>query len=144
MAAKELMDREVEEEKNIKTILSEDIDYSGNLKFSTSLKIKGKFKGEIDATGHLFIGQKAFVKANIKAKQITIYGKINGNVEAFEKIELLNNAELSGDIKTPDIIIQSGCFFNGNCIMTQKDIHKVQPIIEQKGIKPEHKDEKKK
>ncbi len=119
--AKEHEDKELEEEKNIKTILSEDIDYTGTLKFSTSLKIKGKFKGEINSTGHLYIGKKAFVEANIKVKNITIYGKIKGNVEAFDKIKLLSNAELVGDVKTPDIIIQSGCVFNGNCIMVQRE-----------------------
>lgn len=130
--AKEIIDREAEEEKNIKTILADDIDYSGNLKFSTSLKIKGKFKGEIDSTGHLFIGKKAYVQANIKAKLVTIYGKVKGNIEAFEKVELFNHAELTGDIKTPDIIVQSGCLFNGNCIMVQKEPSKNQSHSEKK------------
>ncbi|MBU1075847.1 MAG: polymer-forming cytoskeletal protein [Spirochaetes bacterium] len=141
--AKEIMDREAEEEKNIKTILSEDIEYSGNLKFSTSLKIKGKFKGEIDATGHLFIGSKADVKANIKAKTITIYGRITGNIEAFDKVELLSHAQLSGDVKTPDIIIQSGCVFNGNCIMTKRENHKPSGHSETKPVKADPKEEKK-
>lgn len=118
---KEIDSRELMEEKEINTVLADDIDFTGTLKFSSSLKIKGKFGGEIDATGHLYIGKDAQVKANIKARYITVYGKIKGNIEASEKIELYSGAELIGDIKTPDFIIQSGCIFNGNCVMTGKE-----------------------
>jgi len=119
--AKEPLDREAEEEKHIRTILEQDIEFTGTLKFTTSLKIKGGFNGEINAKGHLHIGKKAIVKANIKAKQVTIYGKVEGNIKATEKVELLMDAELTGDIHTPDLIIQSGCQFNGKCFMIPKE-----------------------
>ncbi|MBN1898115.1 MAG: polymer-forming cytoskeletal protein [Spirochaetes bacterium] len=119
--AKELLDREMEEEKAIRTVLEEDIKFTGTMKFTSSLKIKGGFEGEIDSTGHLVVGKNAFIKANIKAGKITIYGKIKGNLEVSEKVEILSGAAVEGDIKTPDLVIQSGCRFNGNCIMTPKE-----------------------
>lgn len=118
---KDLIDREKEEEKEIKTVLAEDIKFTGSLKFSTSLKIKGGFEGEIDSTGHLVIGKNADVKADIKAKRVTIYGKVKGNIEVSDKVEIFSGAEMIGDIKTPDLVIQSGCLFNGNCIMSLKE-----------------------
>jgi cytoskeletal protein CcmA (bactofilin family) len=105
------------EEKDIDTVLAEDIDFSGTMKFKNSLMIKGKFDGKIDAEGHLILGPHAIVKASIKAGIVTNYGKIIGNVEAIKKLELLKGAELNGDVKTPDLIIDSGCVFNGNCSM---------------------------
>lgn len=108
------------DEKSINTVLAEDISFKGTLKFSTSLMIKGNFEGEIDATGHLVIGPKALVKAQIKAATITNYGEIIGNVEATEKLELISGAKLTGDIKTPDLYIEYGCIFNGNCSMPTK------------------------
>jgi len=105
------------EEKDVDTVLAEDIDFSGTMKFKNSLMIKGKFDGRIDAEGHLILGPNAEVKAKIKAGIVTNYGKIIGNVEAIKKLELLKGAELNGDIKTPDLIIESGCIFNGNCVM---------------------------
>ena len=106
------------EEKDVDTVLAEDIDFSGTMKFKNSLMIKGKFDGKIDAEGHLILGPNSEVKATIKAGVVTNYGKIIGNVEAIKKLELLKGAELNGDIKTPDLIIESGCIFNGNCTMT--------------------------
>jgi len=106
------------DDSGVDTVLAEDIDFQGVMKFSKSLKIKGKFEGQIEATGHLIIGQGA--NATIKAAVITNLGQINGNVEGTEKVELFNNARLTGDIKTPELIIESGCTFNGNCSMTEK------------------------
>ena len=110
-------DTKMVEEKDVDTVLAEDIDFSGTMKFKKSLMIKGKFDGKIDADGHLILGPNAVVKAEIKAGVVTNYGKIIGNVEALQKIELLKGAELNGDVKTPDLIIDSGCIFNGNCAM---------------------------
>lgn len=110
------------EEKDIDTVLAEDIDFSGTMKFQNSLMIKGKFDGQIDAVGHLILGPNAIVKATIRAGIVTNYGKIIGNVETIKKLELLKGAELNGDVKTPDLIIESGCIFNGKCSMTSGEI----------------------
>lgn len=108
------------DESMVDTVLAEDIDFQGVMKFSKSLMIKGKFDGEIDASGHLIIGPNAVAKATIKAAVLTNYGQIIGNVEGTERVELLNNAKLTGDIKTPEVYIDNGCLFNGNCAMVEK------------------------
>ena len=87
------------------------------LNLSAGFPIKGKFDGEIDAEGHLILGPNAVIKATIRTGVLTNYGKIIGNVEAIEKVELLKGAELNGDVKAPDLIIESGCILNGKCTM---------------------------
>lgn len=114
---KEEISREELEEKEINTILADDIGFKGVLNFNTSLKIKGKFDGEISSEGLLVIGRTASFKGNISANQIKIYGKVTGNITAKGEIELFENAELIGDIITPAIEIEKGCKFNGNCLM---------------------------
>ena len=106
------------DESMIDTVFADDIHFQGTMKFTKSLMIKGKFEGQIDATGHLIIGPAAVVNASIRAGVITNYGQINGNVEGTERLELFNNAKLTGDVKTPELIIESGCHFNGNCAMS--------------------------
>jgi cytoskeletal protein CcmA (bactofilin family) len=108
------------DESMVDTVLAEDINFTGTMKFSKSLMIKGKFEGEIDATGHLIVGTNAVANATIKAGVITNYGQINGNVEGMERVELFNNAKLTGDVKTPELIIESGCNFNGHCAMVSE------------------------
>jgi len=67
------------------------------------------------------------VKAEIKAGVVTNYGKIVGNVEVIKKLELFKGAELNGDIKAPDLIIESGCIFNGNCSMGGQNLKQGHP-----------------
>ena len=124
------------EEKDVDTVLAEDIDFSGTMKFQNSLMIKGKFEGQIDAQGHLILGPDAVVKATIKAGVVTNFGKIIGNVEAIKKLELLKGAELNGDVKTPDFIIESGCVFNGKCAMSGDSYaHKSGGEVSSSGVK---------
>ncbi|MCX7881905.1 MAG: polymer-forming cytoskeletal protein [Brevinematales bacterium] len=117
--AKEQMGPNIDESM-IDTVLADDIDFQGTMRFNKSLMIKGRFEGKIEATGHLIIGPKAVINADVKAGVVTNYGQINGNVEGLERVELLHNAKLTGDIKTPDLIIETGCMFNGNCTMVAK------------------------
>ncbi len=108
------------DESMVDTVLADDIDFQGTMRFNKSLMIKGRFEGKIEATGHLIIGPKAVINADVKAGVVTNYGQIHGNVEGLERVELLHNAKLTGDIKTPDLIIETGCSFNGNCTMVPK------------------------
>jgi cytoskeletal protein CcmA (bactofilin family) len=101
----------------IDTILAEDIDFTGELSFGRPLMIKGKFSGTIKASGDLYVGDNAFVEARIEANVVSLKGKIKGNVYAKSRVEIFSSATVDGDITAPDIIMESGCRFNGMCNM---------------------------
>lgn len=102
------------------TILSPDIEFSGLLTFEKSFLIRGKVSGEINAAGLLMIDEDAVVEANIKAAKVIIMGSVKGNVSATEKIEVASTGWLTGNVTAPDIHMESGHFFNGRSIMTEK------------------------
>ena len=105
------------EEADIDTILAEDIDFTGTVSFSKSLMIKGQFKGIIKATGDLYVSENASVTATVEAKTVSVKGKVKGDIYATGRVELYPTAALEGDITSPDIIMESGCQFNGICSM---------------------------
>ena len=105
------------EESELDTILAEDIHFNGNLSFEAPLMIKGCFSGDIKAGGDLYIGKKAEVKARIEARVVSIQGKVKGNIYAAERVELSASSSVDGDITAPDIVMESGCRFNGICTM---------------------------
>lgn len=107
----------VEDENKIDTVLSDDIEFTGSLKFKNSLKIKGGFRGKIESDGHLIIGREASVSADIKAGTVSISGTVNGKIKAHGKIEMFKKSRTSGDLITPDLQIESGSAFNGTCVM---------------------------
>jgi cytoskeletal protein CcmA (bactofilin family) len=105
------------EENTIDTILAEDIDFTGVVSFNKPLMVKGKINGEIDAKGDFYVDEGADVEARIKARVVSAKGKINGDIVAHAKVELFSTAVITGDITTPEIEIECGALFNGNCIM---------------------------
>ena len=102
---------------NVDTILGEDIDFRGKLHFKKNLKINGRFRGKIQTGGHLIVGSTAHVEADIEASQVSIEGEVQGNVIASKKIGLKKNSRMKGDLRTPDLEIESGSQFTGSCIM---------------------------
>ncbi|MDY7028826.1 MAG: bactofilin family protein [Sediminispirochaetaceae bacterium] len=112
----EVQIREVDEN-DIVTILAEDISFNGRLSFDDSLMIKGSFKGDICARGNLYVDIDAEVEARVEANIVSLKGTIKGDVFAHTRVELFSSAMVDGDITAPDVIMESGCKFNGICKM---------------------------
>ena len=108
------------DESEIDTVLAEDIDFSGVLTFKKPLMIKGNFKGEIKASSDLYIGEKAFVKAKIEANCVSARGRIEGDVVAHTRVEFFSTAAVKGDLTTPDLVMESGCRYDGRCEMSER------------------------
>lgn len=90
---------------------------SGQLSFQGPARIDGNVDGEIHCQGTLTIGPGAEVKAKITSQSVVIHGKVEGNVSAKEKVELIAPARLIGNIDTPRLIIAEGVVFDGDCSM---------------------------
>jgi cytoskeletal protein CcmA (bactofilin family) len=90
---------------------------TGQLTFQGSARIEGSVEGEIQCHGTLTIGERAEVRAKISGDVVVIRGRVEGNVVATEKVELVAPARLFGDIDTPRLIITEGVVFDGDCSM---------------------------
>ena len=97
------------------SLLSADAHFNGSISFKSFLRIDGQFDGKVSSKGTLYVGKTGVVKADIKVGNIVVEGKITGNVEASEKIELRQTAQLFGDIKANKLIIAEGVSFVGKC-----------------------------
>jgi cytoskeletal protein CcmA (bactofilin family) len=101
----------------ITTVLGKETSFDGILRFRESLKIDGKFEGQIESPGFLYIENGAVVKADIKVGSIVIGGVVHGNVEATERLEMLATGRVVGNIRTAKLNIADGVVFQGKCEM---------------------------
>jgi len=108
------------EESEIDTILSEDIDFTGELVFKKPLMIKGKFTGIIKDSSDLYVGKDAVIKAQIDASIVSVKGRIEGNITSNTRVELYSTSRITGDITSPAIVMENGSTFNGICTMSSK------------------------
>lgn len=109
---------------NSKNVLNSDVEIKGNLKFAGELTFDGKLEGEIQTDGILNLGDSAVVNGAINAQSVVVRGKINGNINAKEKIEIKAKTELFGDIRAAKLVIEEGVTFVGK---TEVNPNKVSP-----------------
>jgi cytoskeletal protein CcmA (bactofilin family) len=102
----------------IATTLGKETSFSGTLRFKDSLRIRGKFEGEIDSLGRLIIDSEAVVNARrIRASSVVVGGVVHGDIEAVDRLEMLPSAKVYGNVRTSKLRIADGVVFEGKCEM---------------------------
>lgn len=87
----------------------------GELTGSEDLVIEGTFEGMVQLDqGTLTIGMAAKVTADIVAAEVVVFGNVKGNVRAKKGITIKKDGSVTGDLTTPDILIEEGAFFKGS------------------------------
>ena len=106
------------------TIFGKTMKIVGDVKCDEELFVDGEMEGRLDLKNRLTIGPESKVHANIKAKEVIVFGSVRGNVEAEERIALRAGATIVGDIKTAGIIIEDGAYFKGGIDISKTDAPK--------------------
>ena len=104
----------------------------GEIRAREDLLVDGEVEGALELHSSLTVGPNGKVKANIKAREVVVYGSVRGNVEVAEKIAIRDQGSLVGDIKAAGISIDDGAYFKGSI-----DIVRPEPKITAKPPKAE-------
>ena len=102
---------------DFKGFLDQDVRLEGKLSLTGTFKCDAFFKGEINCDGLLILGESARVEGSIHSKQVSIQGTVQGSIHAEEKMVILQNAVVQGDIYTDRLVIEAGATFDGTCHM---------------------------
>jgi cytoskeletal protein CcmA (bactofilin family) len=86
----------------------------GELSGSEDLYVEGQVEGTIALKGNsLTVGPHGQVKASVEAKGVIVQGKLEGNIQASDRVELRKSAIVTGDIATQRISIEEGAYLKG-------------------------------
>lgn len=86
----------------------------GELSGSEDLYVDGQIEGSIALKGNsLTVGPHGQIKASVEAKGIVVQGKLDGNVQASDRVDLRKSAIVTGDITTQRISIEEGAYLKG-------------------------------
>jgi len=106
------------------THIGKSVVIKGELSCSEDLYIDGQVEGTIDPRGNrLTIGPNGRVKANVIARAVVVQGKLEGNIQASDRVELKQSAIVVGDVVTQRISIDEGACIKGS-VEIQKDAAK--------------------
>ena len=91
----------------------------GKIRTQGSLRIDGKLTGEVHAAENLAIGVTGQVEGAVNGRNVTVGGKIKGNITAVDKLVLEGKASVRGDVKAAKLVIDEGATFDGRISMTE-------------------------
>jgi cytoskeletal protein CcmA (bactofilin family) len=103
--------------KNTETIIGESVVVEGEFNGHGNIVIEGKLNGNIKTDGHILIGDKAEIKANIESDSAFVSGKVSGNIKVNNSIDIAKSATIKGDIEASSIAVEAGSKINGNIKM---------------------------
>lgn len=88
--------------------------------FEGTVRIDGKFTGEIQGEGVLVIGEKGVVRADIQAGVVMVHGETHGTIQAKERIEAYTPAKIYGNLHSPILVFGEGVIFQGTSRMADE------------------------
>ncbi len=101
----------------ITTLLGRGAAFEGKLTFEGTVRIDGRFKGEVFSDDTLVIGEGALVEAEIDIGEVIIQGTVIGNIKAKRSIEIHAPGRVKGDLHTPSLQVDKGVIFEGRSFM---------------------------
>lgn len=99
------------------TIISNGVKVDGKLSSNGNIRFDGAIQGDIICEGDVTIGDQGEVYGKVNGNSITIGGKIEGAINAKEKLILESKANLKGDVFTKILVVEAGARFDGKSNM---------------------------
>lgn len=91
----------------------------GEVSGNESLYIDGRIEGSLMFKDHrVTVGRNGVVAANISAREVVIMGKVTGNIECTDRVDIRSEGSLTGDIQSRRISVEDGAMVRGSVQLT--------------------------
>lgn len=82
-------------------------------------EVNGLVEGKVECSGELVLGQSGRLMADVLAgKGFTAAGRIDGDVSCGGLLHVCSTAQITGDLRAKQIVIEEGAQVNGRCSMS--------------------------
>ena len=95
------------------SLIAADITIEGKIEGGGSVRVAGKFKGDVNVQGDLTIETGAKLTGSVRADKVTIAGELEGNVEQASRVNLLETGVVIGDLKAGSLTVATGARMRG-------------------------------
>jgi cytoskeletal protein CcmA (bactofilin family) len=102
-------------EQEFSTIIGPDARVKGEVSFESAAKLLGTLEGSVTGKGKVHVANGSRCKATVKAKEVAVEGHIEGNVEASDRVEIMANGRITGDVVAAKMNMAEGASINGYC-----------------------------
>jgi cytoskeletal protein CcmA (bactofilin family) len=92
-------------------------EFEGKLSFKDTVRIDGRFRGEISSENTLIVGETGEIDATIRSKIVAVSGSVTGDIVAGTKVVLHKTARVIGNIETGSLVVEDGAEIDGQIKM---------------------------
>ena len=103
----------------LETVIGADSTITGELEIQGTVRVDGAVEGDIRADW-VIIGETGRIRGNVQARMLVVGGRIDGNIDASEIVELKDKAQIFGEICTAKLTVSEGALFDGQSSMKRK------------------------
>ncbi len=124
---------------NPDTIIGRGVRVEGTLQTAGDIQINGEFKGKLLTEADVVVGEYAVVDADINGQNVYVSGEVIGDINAFEKIEIMETGKVDGNVTASALSIESGGILKGTSTMHEVETERpeTEPTYEVQEAKPE-------
>lgn len=102
---------------NPSDIIGKNTTVRGEVTGSDPLVVNGRVEGEIRLDSELLVAAGGAVDAAVTASTVRVEGALRGTVAALERITLRPGADVEGELRAPQVVIEADARFNGTLLM---------------------------
>lgn len=103
----------------LETVIGPDSTITGELAIQGTVRVDGSVEGDIRADW-VIVGETGRIRGNVQSRMMVVGGRIEGNIDAAEIVELKDKAKVFGEICTAKLAVSEGAMFEGQSIMKKK------------------------
>jgi cytoskeletal protein CcmA (bactofilin family) len=92
----------------------------GEVTGEENVVVDGHVEGSIRIARDLTVGPGGIVKATVNAQTIVVAGELLGDCHASQRVHIEATGRLTGNIRSPRVVIVEGATFRGNSDMSPR------------------------
>lgn len=92
--------------------------FDGNINAPETIRIDGSLNGDCTCKENVILGTDGVIIGNISAQNVTLSGKVTGDINVQGRLELFSTAKVTGNVTARSLIVDEDACFDGKCTMT--------------------------
>lgn len=104
------------------SVLAHDLIVRGDVENQGDLRVEGQLHGSVTGQGTITVAEQGQVHGNVEGREVVVMGRIEGNVKATDKVEVLEKATVKGDVSSARISVEEGATVSGKFDTAPREI----------------------
>lgn len=97
----------------VDNIVGEGTNVRGDLRGPGGFRIDGAVTGKVEVEGPVIVGEKGSIEGTLRARDIVILGRVDGDVVAQNHLEVGPRGRVTGDVTGTSVKVHPGGAFHG-------------------------------